>query len=155
MSFFGPEPLDPAGHPDRPDSSSGPDSPGPDRQPPRRLMAVVGGLGAAAIVLGALVGFTNDPPIPLPEKMPTMPSRPGMAPPPSGWPTELPSDFPTGLPSDFPTDFPTGLPSDFPMDFPTGLPSDFPTDFPTGLPSDFPTDFPSAPPGPAPQGGTP
>ncbi|MET9093783.1 PT domain-containing protein [Streptomyces cyaneofuscatus] len=144
MSFFGPEPLDPAGHPNRPDSPNGPYSPGrPDRQPPRRLMAVVGGLGAAAIVLGALVGFTNDPPIPLPEKMPTMPSRPGMAPPPSGWPTELPSDFPTELPSDFPTDFPTGLPSDFP------------TDFPTGLPSDFPTDFPTAPPGPAPQGGTP
>ncbi|MFD3649308.1 hypothetical protein ACFWUT_18970 [Streptomyces cyaneofuscatus] len=135
MSFFGPEPPDPAGHPDRPDSSSGPDSPGPDRQPPRRLMAVVGGLGAAAIVLGALVGFTSDPPIPLPEKMPTMPSRPGMAPPPSGWPTELPSDFPS--------------------DFPTGLPSDFPTDFPTGLPSGFPSDFPTAPPGPAPQGGTP
>ncbi|MFD3751258.1 hypothetical protein ACFWVT_13635 [Streptomyces cyaneofuscatus] len=135
MSFFGPEPPDPAGHPDRPDSSSGPDSPGPDRQPPRRLMAVVGGLGAAAIVLGALVGFTSDPPIPLPEKMPTMPSRPGMAPPPSGWPTELPSDFPS--------------------DFPTGLPSGFPTDFPTGLPSGFPSDFPTAPPGPAPQGGTP
>ncbi|MFI5726174.1 PT domain-containing protein [Streptomyces cyaneofuscatus] len=150
MSFFGPEPPDPAGRPDShdsPGSPNGPDSPGPDRQPPRRLMAVVGGLGAAAIVLGALVGFTNDLPIPLPEKMPTMPSRPGMAPPPSGWPTELPSDFPTGLPSDFPTDFPTGLPSDFPSDFPTGLPSDFPTD--------FPSDFPTAPPGPAPQGGTP
>ncbi|MFE1473194.1 hypothetical protein ACFW6N_05015 [Streptomyces cyaneofuscatus] len=147
MSFFGPEPPDPAGHPDRPDSSSGPDSSGPDRQPPRRLMAVVGGLGAAAIVLGALVGFTSGPPIPLPEKMPTMPSRPGMAPPPSGWPTELPSDFPT--------DFPTGLPSDLPSDFPTGLPSDFPTDFPTGLPSGFPSDFPTAPPGPAAQGGTP
>ncbi|MFC8283607.1 hypothetical protein [Streptomyces cyaneofuscatus] len=148
MSFFGPEPPDPAGRPDSPD---GPDGPGPDRQPPRRLMAVVGGLGAAAIVLGALVGFTSDPPIPLPEKMPTMPSRPGMAPPPSGWPTELPSDFPT--------DFPTGLPSDLPSDFPTGLPSDFPTDFSTGLPSGFPTDFPSdfptAPPGPAAQGGTP
>ncbi|ONI50336.1 MULTISPECIES: PT domain-containing protein [unclassified Streptomyces] len=140
MSFFGPEPPDPAGRPDSPD---GPDGPGPDRQPPRRLMAVVGGLGAAAIVLGALVGFTSDPPIPLPEKMPTMPSRPGMAPPPSGWPTELPSDFPTGLPSDLPSDFPTGLPSDFP------------TDFPTGLPSGFPSDFPTAPPGPAPQGGTP
>ncbi|MFJ9306873.1 hypothetical protein [Streptomyces cyaneofuscatus] len=132
MSFFGPEPPDPAGRPDSPD---GPGGPGPDRQPPRRLMAVVGGLGAAAIVLGALVGFTSDPPIPLPEKMPTMPSRPGMAPPPSGWPPELPSDFPT--------------------DFPTGLPSDVPTDFPTGLPSGFPSDFPTAPPGPAPQGGTP
>ncbi|MFC9185625.1 hypothetical protein [Streptomyces cyaneofuscatus] len=132
MSFFGPEPPDPAGRPDSPD---GPDGPGPDRQPPRRLMAVVGGLGAAAIVLGALVGFTSDPPIPLPEKMPTMPSRPGMAPPPSGWPTELPSDFPTDLPSDFPTDFPTGLPS--------------------GFPTDFPSDFPTAPPGPAAQGGTP
>ncbi len=117
----------------------------PERRPYVRLMAALGGMGAVAALIGVLVGFTTDPAFPLPEKLPTLPTRPGM---PSGLPTgpgTLPSGFPTGLPTEMPTGFPTGMPTGFPTDIPTemptGLPTDVPTEMPTGFPTDFPTEF--------------
>ncbi|QGZ47238.1 hypothetical protein GPZ77_01370 [Streptomyces sp. QHH-9511] len=108
----------------------------PERRPYVRLMAALGGMGAVAAVIGALVGFTTDPAFPLPEKLPTLPVRPGMPP---GLPTG-PGALPSGFPSGFPTELPSGFPTDFPTDMPTSFPTDFPTDFSGGLPSGIPTD---------------
>ncbi|MFI9103276.1 hypothetical protein ACIGXA_22410 [Streptomyces fildesensis] len=129
----------------RPPGSPEREPSGQPRRPHIRLMAAVGVLGAVALTLGALAAFTTDPAIPLPENMPTLPSRPGTFPLPSGLPTGLPSDFPTDLPSDLPTALPSGFPTELPSDFPTELPSDFPTD--------LPPDFPTGPPGSNPFGG--
>ncbi|GGX23635.1 hypothetical protein GCM10010353_43340 [Streptomyces chryseus] len=109
---------------------------GTERRPYVRLMAALGGMGAAAAVIGMLVGFTTDPAFPLPERMPTMPTRPGM---PSGLPTG-PGALPSGFPTDFPTEMPTGFPTEMPTGFPTDLPTDIPTGLPDGLPSGFPTE---------------
>lgn len=125
-------PTDESAAPQEPQDASG----GTERRPYVRLMAALGGMGAAATLIGALVGFTTDPAFPLPEKLPMPPMRSGM---PSDLPTG-PGALPSGFPTGFPTEMPTGFPTGFPTEMPTGFPTDFPTAFSGGVPSDVPTD---------------
>ncbi|MGW3283068.1 hypothetical protein ACWDR3_00310 [Streptomyces sp. NPDC001002] len=85
------------------------------RRPYVRLMAAVGGTGAVALVVAAVLGATTEPEVPAVLQTPIA----------SALPTDL---LPSGR-----TDLP--LPSGYPSDWLTGIPTSWPTSWPTGDPS--------------------
>ncbi len=127
-----PYPPDPSPPPELmgfPDEETATNAAEPERgpRPYVRLMAAIGGVGAVALVVAAVMGATTEPAVPQTD----------MPPPASIVPTEL---LPSGV-----TEMP--LPSGYPSDWLTGVPSEWPTSWPTGGP-DYPTptfSFPSLP----------
>lgn len=129
-----PSPASPHGYPTEPEESR--------PRPYVRLMAAVGGVGAVALVVAAVLGATTEPAVPQTD----------MPPPASLIPTELLPSGMTGvpLPSGYPSDWLTGVPTEWPTSWPTGYPSlpsptysfpslpELPTDY-QDLPSDWPS----------------
>lgn len=95
-----------------------------------RFMTAIGGIGIVAAAVAVALGASTDPVLPLPEELPTLPG-------------------PAGLPSGFPTTPPTLPPAERPTGPPAGGPGRSPTDRPPGGGPSSPTGFPGLPSMPA------